>query len=593
MPFFKISRSNSGRKTPEKDGQKSPLRVTISSPMPMGSTSLTGIESNSPSATRSVGSSSSSHSGAPTSAGQPTNVAWMSVPHRDGQMMARVPIVIPPPPVHGHFEPSQPQLYPAEVSRSASLPNASSDMLRLRLDPSSASLEVPITYQHGKPLSPIEEQDYFSPDSSRRSRGLPEPSPSSSTSSTAVTINRPSPSITASHSPFISRPLNRSGSGASSRTHTSTVSTVQSPVGPPLECNSSTPASNPGVTHDTQGLRSHPGATTLPTIQGSVEGADSIDNATDSSVLSQRAESFHTASGDSAEIDLGEIEDDGFRQSLWKGKERETMSSPPSVYFHSTPIQRQEGLVEVPSDAYARPMSGATLHSRSPPSTSDSFIHNRWDRFKAFYSPFDRPENNPDYGHPPRFTPAFWTFWLGFFCPFLWLIGGWHFSNFGEIPPKMTFWEFYFDAGYWKVVYGTSTLWTRRKSGKEAMLPQWTDEKQAYHDQIARMHERKGSMKRRGFLFGYPFVPRPPPSPPSWASRVVHGVFSPILRFFDQLYGMKLVDIRGGREETDRRMFDPWIQRCRYALCYLLVFGLLATVATATVLLVVNIRDAT
>jgi hypothetical protein len=42
------------------------------------------------------------------------------------------------------------------------------------------------------------------------------------------------------------------------------------------------------------------------------------------------------------------------------------------------------------------------------------------------------------------FTPAFWTFWIGFLFPVLWLVGGWHFTNIGEMPPKYTIWEWFF-----------------------------------------------------------------------------------------------------------------------------------------------------
>lgn len=165
-------------------------------------------------------------------------------------------------------------------------------------------------------------------------------------------------------------------------------------------------------------------------------------------------------------------------------------------------------------------------------------------------------------------TPAFWTFWLGFIFPVLWLIGGWHFTHFGEQPPKMTFWEFYFNTGFWKELFSCGLLrkkknvvissapggvvdltghleeeevaWgvnghgvkvpvkraavdNRRKKtqtggkGKEKeggtqnppSVPKWVADKQRTATSRARLYDPKRSL--RGISFGYPFIPRPLP----------------------------------------------------------------------------------
>jgi hypothetical protein len=61
-------------------------------------------------------------------------------------------------------------------------------------------------------------------------------------------------------------------------------------------------------------------------------------------------------------------------------------------------------------------------------------------------------------------------------------------------------------------------------------------------------------------------------------------------RVLDMLYGVKLREVRG-RPESGRRMFDPWIQRCRYALCYGMVLLAVGLCIASTYLIVVSTRD--
>lgn len=247
-------------------------------------------------------------------------------------------------------------------------------------------------------------------------------------------------------------------------------------------------------------------------------------------------------------------------------------------------------------------------------------------------------------------TPAFWAFWLGFVFPVLWLVGGWHFTSLGEQPPKLTVWEWYF----WRMKNGWGGLWKRvvvgwccgiRKGGNHKRggsqqqqqiqiqmqqgpqrriptktrprtkslssyshsklrsgkvfpaLPRWVAEKQSSDDGRMRLNDPKRSLK--GISFGYPFIPRPPYSqesttlsssapPLSVAKRVLMWIEKPN-RVLDQLYGIKLREVRG-RPESGRRMFDPWIQRCRYAFCWMMLVVAIGLCTASVYLIVVNTR---
>ncbi|KAF9530551.1 hypothetical protein CPB83DRAFT_850526 [Crepidotus variabilis] len=278
----------------------------------------------------------------------------------------------------------------------------------------------------------------------------------------------------------------------------------------------------------------------------------------------------------------------------------------------------------------------------TPGSVGESFIHRRWDRVEGYgnggplsSSPETtfKAKKEPNWAiRMSSFTPAFWAFWLGFLFPVLWLVGGWHFTNAGEMPPKYTVWEWYFWnrrwrarswfkgkmrnlLGCWKRTTGRkrearksvdSTLsfgdnlpqqrrQGRRRSSKARAgkvypaLPRWVAEKQSTDDGRMRLNDPKRSL--RGIQFGYPFISRPPTSQASYGSGRIAGsrpMFLRILtspnRLLDQLYGVKLKEVRG-RPESGRRMFDPWVQRSRYAFCYGLLL-LAAGLCTACVYLI-------
>ncbi|KAJ2922587.1 hypothetical protein H1R20_g14493, partial [Candolleomyces eurysporus] len=447
------------------------------------------------------------------------------------------------------------------------------------------------SYPMVKQLSPIAEQDYFSPDSLKRTRSLP---PSGNTSragsdkdlrTSAVSgasllthsgspigshtseITRPSPIYA---SPFISRPLNRTASQTSSRTHVSGTSSAgprQSlkldavnvpPVIPPLDLRPSFPGGpqTPNYSHPSP-TGSHPRrpfTNPMPIILGSTEG-DEMDEEyarhTDFTTESLHADSFVTASSEDRPKRGNFVKDQG-------GENIETVDTVEELSMRPN----YRGL---PAETGSVRSAGSKVIQ--PPSASESFITRRWDRDVAL------GPGVPTFRAKKQWidvTPAFWAFWLGFLFPFLWLVGGWHFTHFGEQPPRLTFWEFYFNTGYWKEMCCGGRNKKRemdhmKREGKKVVpppLPRWVSEKQSSELGRARLNDPKRSL--RGISFGYPFIPRPVPMHrdesffQGMVKRILHILGKPN-RLFDHLYGIKLREVRG-RPEGPRRMFDPWIQ---------------------------------
>ncbi|KAJ7248555.1 hypothetical protein B0H12DRAFT_1072603 [Mycena haematopus] len=166
-------------------------------------------------------------------------------------------------------------------------------------------------------------------------------------------------------------------------------------------------------------------------------------------------------------------------------------------------------------------------------------------------------------------TPAFCAFWLGFFFPPIWWIGGWYFTLFPETPASRTLWQHYVLDTQWFAVLACDRR-RRIRRGKHSshpmkplLLPQWV-----------KRSNTTASLK--GISYYYPYVSRPAPgekghvttssAPPGF--RRLHKLFDDITR--SRLAKVKL-DL-----ESPRRIIDPWIQRCRRALCYFcLLFFLL------------------
>lgn len=229
-----------------------------------------------------------------------------------------------------------------------------------------------------------------------------------------------------------------------------------------------------------------------------------------------------------------------------------------------------------------------------PPSASESFITRRWDRDVALAPGVTTFRAKKQW---INVTPAFWAFWFGFLCPFLWLVGGWHFTRFGEQPPRLTVWEFYFACCGGR--RRKEEVDHMKKEGKKAAvepppLPRWVSEKQSSELGRARLNDPRRSLK--GISFGYPFISRakqPTPEEETVFHKIVKRLFKVLgkpNRIFDQLYGIKLREVRG-RPESSRRMFDPWIQRCRYALCYAMLFLAIGLLSASAYLIVYNTRQ--
>ncbi|KAJ3779387.1 hypothetical protein FB446DRAFT_6406 [Lentinula raphanica] len=521
---------------------------------------------------------------------------------------------------------SQPQINPAR-RLGMNLPHTGSTYSLRPVTTSHISTLYGDAYDYPlvKPLSPIAEQDYFSPESLRQTIQLP---PDTSTSiSTAVSSpagsqsTRPSPV----HSlPFITRPVNRSLSQSTHRSGRSTTSTAA----PSLRLSVQIPGPSLSPDGETSTpLRSAKATSILPTIpagnseecqigneaaESSYGGEEASDEDEEEGTESQRSSASFVTAGDTSPsqavppnvVDFG--------------------SSPPDVAVPAPAAQSESHRIipleftETDVSMIRSDGSSVQAFARSPASASSSFIRRRWDK-DAAYPAGSLNLKTKRYCFYVEATPAFWAFWLGFFFPVLWFVGGWHFTNFGEQPERLTMWEFYFNGAYWRELFccGRGKLrWdhdmqienvsAKKDKGKERErpskvrhpppLPRWITEKLSTDMKKARINDAKRSLK--GISFGYPFVPRPMSSlshptnsNTAWTvTRRVILVISRPNRFLDQFHGVRLRDVNGKREGP-RRMFDPWIQRCRYAFCYAMVLFLCGLATAATTLIIFSLRD--
>ncbi|KAF8208269.1 hypothetical protein K438DRAFT_1961768 [Mycena galopus ATCC 62051] len=172
-------------------------------------------------------------------------------------------------------------------------------------------------------------------------------------------------------------------------------------------------------------------------------------------------------------------------------------------------------------------------------------------------------------------TPAFCAFWLGFIFPPMWWIGGWYFTFFPETPGSRTLWQHYVLDTQWCAMLTCARQRRFRRTkhatqpAKPLLLPQWVGK-----------HNPAASLK--GISYYYPYVSRPAPgekghvttSPPPPGFRYLH-------QFFDEITRSRLAKVKLNHE-SQRRIIDPWIQRCRRALCYfclllfLFILGMMA-----------------
>ncbi|KAG7085782.1 hypothetical protein E1B28_003323 [Marasmius oreades] len=685
----KISTSTSKKKALRLDTS------LISAPIPRTPISITGFDTVDDSRGYwPPGSSPTSSS--PTRVG-PSNIAWLRNDDSENEgegneevVVRRLPILYPPLPAVVRLDGEDPAYYPVTRSMSSPTPHTHNnpwDLGRrwnmncvhnagsthsLRLETQTQMYHRPMlsngsaySYPLMKPLSPIIEQDYISPSAAFKT--IPLPSVSDATHSTLSTV-APAPSLTGSSSserpspahshPFISRPVNRSISQTSHKSNASTSSSAAAP--------SSSNLSPLDFRSDSCGLTPTPSAEAilrakkscscslfplpaLPTITaaGSSEEDDddrdqlSFVTASDSTPV--RPLSAVTVTRGAEPTAEEEVEEEAWTTPRPPVDRPFVICVPPPVAFAES--GNSMSMIHSPSPSSAGP-GPSPPPPRSPPSASSSFIYRRWERE---YPPIVfKVQERKRRRWWTETTPAFWTFWFGFLvCPLalvLWLVGGWGFTFFGEVPPPtekvVSVWEFYF----WKGVdsiwgccgrrgkrrkegnescsgLGSSSLkwsWGRGRSGRpgkqkekererETVLsqgsgntndpesclrpPRWVAEKQSSDFRRARLNDPKRSLK--GIYFGYPFVPRDPAAVKgdgNGSHTHTHTEFWVYLtKPFDYIYGVKLTEVHG-KPEGGRRMFDPWIQRCRYAFCYGLLVACTGLACGTAVLLVYNTR---
>ena len=405
----------------------------------------------------------------------------------------------------------------------------------------------------------------------------------------------PSVSLSTTSNPFVTRQLNKTASQTFSKTHASSSTSCSSPPPtiPPLNLAPPFPGPHPS-TGDGNGPQPRPrrlatGAIpATPSSKGLPEDYDELAAYGDRDLESLHADSFVTASeaGLNGDMDIS--------------------IHIPDVILPSTPSQASVNLRSQALPLISRNYStgSSQVEGRLPSESSR-------DRGASLESGVVTFRVRRQWMWITR-TPAFWAFWLGFVCPFLWLVGGWHFTRLGEQPPRLTCWEFYFWPGPWR-----RTLWRlgwcsaekKERKGVEpvgevenstdnhpqARLPRWVAEKQSSDDGRMRLNDPKRSL--RGISFGYPFVPRQVERTSGesdiWYGSVGKRVLKTLgrpNRFLDRLYGVLLKEVRG-RPESGRRMFDPWIQRCRYAFCYAVLLLCIVLCAVSVYLITRNTRQ--
>ncbi|KAF8452486.1 hypothetical protein L210DRAFT_3518760 [Boletus edulis BED1] len=383
---------------------------------------------------------------------------------------------------------------------------------------------------------------------------------------------RPSPVST-----FILRPLNRSISLSSTRTHQTSASSVTPPVIPPLD-----------LRPEFKGQ----GFLTTPTSLHSRGLLDVVARDDDDSV-SDRRESFvtaHTGAGRESRYSLGQDEvfvdaEEGFRRdstgtiqqfdSRLLEDDADTPSTPLPQPIPQDTLKPVKPPVTRTSDHHPhpnsyphphRPTPSPTLHpSRlgvtapslqdlgSSISTSSSFIDRRFAPSSLYLPPTSERDSAHKAGskwalHLERVDTIQALFWLGFIAPWCWLIGGWLIT--AKPPPRR------YPSGSGYDGYHSSL------GGGGSSLPLWTNTKSVQSFDSMRMHH------------GYPFMAPSvltlmPPPPPPYQSQRAAVVLTP-----------KSVGL--GRRGTR----NPWVRRCRIAAVtsgvLILVAFLVALVVAAT-----------
>ncbi|KAG8216022.1 hypothetical protein J3R82DRAFT_8015 [Butyriboletus roseoflavus] len=404
-------------------------------------------------------------------------------------------------------------------------------------------------------------------------------------------------------STFILRPLNRSISLSSTRTHQSSVSSVTPPVIPPLD------------------LKPEFRGPTFLTTPTSLNSRGLLDTgAHDDDSVSDRRASFVTAQtgpGRESKYSFGQEEvfvdaEDGFRRdsngtihafdsrllediadtpptpnpppipqntsksvkppipartTMHPRSASRTSSSPPSYNHppgsHSSDNHLQPNPYSHPHRPTPSPMHPSRSGLSAPSlqdlgtsfSTSSSFIDRRFAPSSLYLTPASERESARKASskwavHEERMDTIQVLFWFGFIAPWCWLIGGWLVPT--KPPPRAYGSGSVYGHGYHHGLGG----------GESSLLPLWTNTSKSMH-----------SFDTMKMYHGYPFVApsalslTPPPPPPPYQSQRAAMVLTP-----------KPVGL--GRSG----MKDPWVRRCRIAA---VTSGVIIVVAFIVALVVV------
>ncbi|KAI0943764.1 hypothetical protein AcW1_002849 [Taiwanofungus camphoratus] len=374
-----------------------------------------------------------------------------------------------------------------------------------------------------KQLSLTEEQVHF-PVVRRPSMDSVPPTPESIRGNDGHVFSSPYPA-------FLTRPLNRSISQASTSTFRSTTSVVPPKI-PPLD-----------LRPDFQNTLGLPARKTRLVVSSLSPVAGSPTRPNKYSVIyedgsSVRTASFITAPSENTPDPEGEQEHKDYAAS-YVGETEETLGAPAGMlpeglYDVPSKPEQREGGKETHTLAGEPSISTAESRLSRSASPSESYIHKRW--LKGVYFGNDRFITSNIKQQHMTVTSAYVLFWLGFVGPWCWLIGGWMLSKSGEIK-----------------LDGKDT---------DAALPMWTRRSKKY---VGPAEREKSGGRKLGLKLWYPLVAPPVEGlSPSVGSRT------------------SITSVRRWQKGSASRM-DRWVVRCRIAAIMSGVLLLAACIVAAVV----------
>lgn len=385
----------------------------------------------------------------------PSQVSWLG--GAAGTSIARAASSSAPNLLPHLFPPPPPTSPPTNVPRTRTLHPTKS----------SHSLRVPVQEYFGQPLSPIVEQDYMSPE--KRTTSLPSspdgsgsrasgttgtmmtpisPSMMTPTSAVAMYTARPTPTPTTPVAPpqfarrredslvgdsprsspvysnFLSRPLNRSISMSSTRTHQSGNSlSATPPVIPPLDLRPAFPGPLPSDTLLPQDTADDDESTKRESFV-TARSAGAVRESRYSAMLLEPLDDQELPSSRTAESSKGSPE-----------HQQETPQLPPPAHTHL--LTRPQSRTSTYPPSYSLPQPRVNHDGIPPPSQRDSvqsmsssFIDRRFAESELYFGSHTecssaRQASEKWTKQTEKSDTARTLFWLGFIAPWCWLIGGW------------------------------------------------------------------------------------------------------------------------------------------------------------------------